>query len=103
MPVDLVLCVEVVEHIEERFLSSLLQTLQNGRVIAMTHAIPGQIGHHHVNCQPSSYWIEKLDGVGYSLSPENDIYRGIADAEPGYKYFSDSGLVFLRRPAASAI
>ena len=40
LPVDLVHCCEVVEQIDEQFLPRLLSTLANGRVIAMTHALP---------------------------------------------------------------
>src|SRR5579872_1428528 len=63
--VDLVWCSEVAEHIEERFLNNLLWTLTNGRVIAMTHALPGQLGHHHVNCQPPEYWVRHICERGY--------------------------------------
>jgi hypothetical protein len=29
-------------------------------MLLMTHADPGQAGYHHVNCQPSGYWIERV-------------------------------------------
>jgi SAM-dependent methyltransferase len=98
MAVDLVHCCEVVEHIEERFLPFLLRTLANGRVIAMTHALPGQGGHHHVNCQLSSYWIEKLEGCGYAfLERETDQGKAIIKANGAWTYFVSSGLIFERR------
>ena len=50
MPVDMVNCIEVVEHIEEKYLNNLLNTLTNGRIICLTYAVPEQDGHHHVNC-----------------------------------------------------
>jgi SAM-dependent methyltransferase len=96
MPVDLVLCVEVVEHIEERFLDNLLTTLSNGRIIAMTHALPGQGGHHHVNLQPSEYWVAHVEKQGYSLAKENHLFREISKGEIGMQYFSASGLVFIK-------
>ena len=96
MRADLVVCIEVAEHIEERFVANLIDTLANGRVICMTAAGPGQDGHHHVNCQPSEYWVEKLASKGYRLSHENDHFRQIAAGEPGFKYFAATGLVFLR-------
>lgn len=95
-PCDLVHCVEVVEHIAEEYLDNLLTTLCNAPVIVMTHALPGQRGHHHVNTQPEEYWIEKLDLRGYKLSMDNDKFRGIARAENADSYFSKTGLVFLR-------
>ena len=50
MPVDLVWSCEVAEHILEDKVDPYLDTLANGRVVAMTHAVPGQGGYHHVNC-----------------------------------------------------
>ena len=96
MPVDMVVCIEVVEHIEEQYVSNLLDTLTNGRVICMTHAMPGQDGHHHVNCQPDEYWINHLEARGYVLAYENEVFREMARIERGFRYFGVSGLVFLR-------
>jgi 2-polyprenyl-3-methyl-5-hydroxy-6-metoxy-1,4-benzoquinol methylase len=97
MPVDLVHCCEVVEHIEEQYLAELVGTLSNGRVIAMTHALPGQGGYHHVNCQPSSYWIEKLEGAGYRFLPQETEEGKSRIRESGtWTYFVQSGLIFER-------
>lgn len=96
MPVDLVWSCEVAEHISENKIDMYLDTLCNGRVIAMTHAVPGQGGHHHVNCQPSEYWISKLNARNYWLAEENEIYRNISKKEEVFTYFSTSGMVFHR-------
>lgn len=72
--VDLVWCQEVVEHIEETYVSNLIESLACGRTIVMTHAAPGQPGHHHVNCQPPEYWIEKVTARGYDYF-EDDTKR----------------------------
>ena len=63
--VDLVNCIEVVEHIEEKYLDNLLTTLCCGKFLMMTHGLPGQEGHHHVNCQPKEYWIDRLQARGF--------------------------------------
>lgn len=95
--VDLVLCQEVAEHIEERYLDSFIATLANGKVVALTHAVPDQPGHHHVNCKPSTYWIELMRRAGYALLV-NDTKRVRAMADQcGAVYFAASGLVFGRR------
>ena len=96
-PCDLVYCVEVAEHIEEQYLDNLLETLANAPVIVMTHAVPGQPGHHHVNTQPKNYWVEKLDGMGYTLSIDNDWFRELARKEKSDCYFGETGLVLLKR------
>lgn len=96
-PVDLVHCCEVVEHIEERYLPYLLQTFANGRIIAMTHAQPGQGGHHHVNCRPSSYWIEQVEAYGYRfLTDETEAGKAAITASGTWTYFNASGLIFER-------
>lgn len=96
-PCDLVYCVEVVEHIKEKFLDNLLGTFQNAPVVVITHALPGQRGHHHVNTQPREYWLEKMDEIGYSLSMDNEKFCAVAAAENADSYFAKTGLVFLRR------
>jgi len=96
--VDLVLCCEVVEHIEEAYLDNVLRTLANGRVIAMTHAFPGQEGYHHVNCQSPDYWIEKLRLHGYEFLPEITEEGNNAIKDSGkWTYFMESGLIFERK------
>jgi cyclopropane fatty-acyl-phospholipid synthase-like methyltransferase len=97
MPVDLVTCIEVVEHIDEKYIGNLLDTLTNGRIVCMSHALPEQDGYHHVNCRPDEYWIDHFTARGYVLAAENEICREMARAERGFRYFSVSGLVFLRR------
>ncbi|WP_204271255.1 hypothetical protein, partial [Escherichia coli] len=49
--VDLVWCQEVAEHVAERYLDNFVRSLACGKVILMTHALPGQHGYHHVNCK----------------------------------------------------
>jgi hypothetical protein len=68
-PVDLVHCCEVVEHIDEHYVDNVIATLANGNVIGMTHALPGQDGYHHVNCQPAWYWIRRREAHGYTFLP----------------------------------
>jgi SAM-dependent methyltransferase len=95
--VDLVHCQEVVEHIEEKYLANLLSSLSCGRVIFMTHALPGQTGFHHVNLQPMEYWVNAVTAYGYNLMAEDtNRIREIAQQE-GALYVHNSGLIFHRR------
>lgn len=93
-PPDLVWCCETVEHIAEDHLDSLLATLTQGRVLAMTHALPGQAGWHHVNCRPPAYWIEHMRRRGFRVA-EATTASLRAQAESG-SWFARSGLVFTR-------
>jgi SAM-dependent methyltransferase len=95
--VDLVHCHEVVEHIEERYLDNLLASLCCGKYILMTHALPGQGGYHHVNEQPTEYWVERLQARGCSLLMEDTRrVRELALADKAV-YMSRSGLLFANR------
>jgi hypothetical protein len=95
--VDLVHCQEVVEHIEEKHLENLLSSLCCGKFVLMTHAVPGQPGHHHVNLQTRDYWIGNLDRRGFTyLAEDSSRIRRIAEAE-GSIYLANSGLIFARR------
>ncbi len=96
MPVDLTWSCEVAEHIEPSKVDFFLDTLANGRIVAMTHAMPGQDGYHHVNCQPAEYWIERMAARGYELVQPQDSFRTIAALDPVPNYFSRTGLVFIR-------
>ena len=98
-PVDLVHCQEVAEHITPIYEPWFIDTLHNGNVILMTHAEPGQEGHSHVNCQPSQYWIEKIEARGYTLLPDDTKrIKNIANHEGAY-HLARSGLVFARKMA----
>lgn len=95
--VDLVHCQEVVEHIEEKFLDNLLSSLTSGRFIVMTHAFPGQGGHHHVNEQPTEYWIEHLRRYNCEVLVEDtNRVRKLAQND-GAVYLAESGLVLVNK------
>jgi len=96
-PCDMTYCVELVEHIPDEFVPNLIKTMTNAPVIVMTHGLPGQPGHNHVNNQPPKYWIELLNENGFSLSRDNEFFRSIAKKENPQSYFSLSGLIFLKR------
>ena len=85
--VDLVFCQELVEHIEEKYLDNLLESLACGKFIVMTNALPGQGGHHHVNEQPTQYWIDHLSRKGYRVLEE--------DTTRVRKLARDEGAVYL--------
>lgn len=90
---DLVWSCEVFEHIEEKFVSNILETLQLncGKVLGVCAAPQGAGGYHHVNCQNPEYWIEKISSVGFKYNDELTKYcRKIS----GGAYFRRSGLIF---------
>ncbi len=89
---DLVWSCEFVEHVEEKYKENFLKTFQSAKkYIFITHAIPGQKGWHHVNCQKKEYWVKEIEKMGF----RNDllltkIARGIS-----CDHFHKKGLVFI--------
>ena len=91
---DLVWCCEVSEHIEERYIDNLLTLISSGDYLAMTHAVPGQEGHHHVNCQEKEYWIAKL--ASYGLYYDEELTEKVTTLDSHNNHFGWHGLVFRR-------
>ena len=91
--VDLVHCQEVVEHIEEQYLDNLLESMCSGRFILMTNALPGQGGHHHVNEQPTEYWIHPLANRGCQVMVEDTRRIRKLAAMDGATYLAQTGLL----------
>ena len=56
---------EFVEHVEEQYLNNFMKSFDVCEYVAMTHAVPGQPGFHHVNCQPKEYWINIFKDYGF--------------------------------------
>ena len=91
--VDLVHCQEVVEHIDKRHLRHVLDSLLCGKIILMTHALPGQDGYHHVNCQPPEYWVDHLTKRGCSLLEEDTARIRALAVQDGARYMAATGLL----------
>jgi SAM-dependent methyltransferase len=99
-PIDLVWSCEFVEHVEERYLPHVLDTLAcAGKLVAITHAFPGQPGHHHVNCRNTSYWIEEVEAAGFECPVQGTRQARTATLADHLRlnHFARSGLVFVPR------
>ena len=64
---DVVVCVEVLEHLTEGQSIDILNTIVKhaGNTIVFSAAVPGQNGENHINCQPIGYWLEKFSDLGW--------------------------------------
>lgn len=94
--VDLAVCIEVVEHIEAKFVDHLINTLINGRCILMTHAVPGQRGWHHVNCQSTEYWVDLLCKKNYILLEDHSKKIQALGQQDRSVHIARNGLLFQR-------
>lgn len=95
---DLCWCCEFVEHVEERYMPNYLETFKLARFVLLTHAEPGQQGHHHVHCQTSDYWKGALAAIGFGFDPALTAHtRELAafNTSP-WNHYTRSGMVFLR-------
>jgi SAM-dependent methyltransferase len=90
---DLIWCTEFVEHVEQQYEDNYLATFDAGRVLFLTAAPPGFPGWHHVNCQPESYWIERLAARGWALDTEATQW---VRANGGHIFSQRQGLVFVK-------
>lgn len=71
---DLVLCLEVAEHLPQASADDLVflidQVLSDNGILLFSAATPGQGGSGHLNEQPYDYWIDKLKVFGIAWSSE---------------------------------
>ncbi|MGA2441860.1 MAG: methyltransferase domain-containing protein [Tepidisphaeraceae bacterium] len=71
---DLVICLEVAEHLRPAAASNLVGALAaHGDCVLFSAAVPFQGGNHHVNEQFLDYWIKQFATQGYRPM---DIVRG---------------------------
>lgn len=99
---DLVLSIEVAEHIEEEYSDNYIKNLDylTNNLILITAAMPGQQGHYHVNCQLPDYWIKKFQKYNFTFLSELTL-RFATYFEPwkkkkGLSFFCENTLIFKK-------
>jgi SAM-dependent methyltransferase len=71
---DLGWSVEFLEHVEEQYMDSYMGVFASCEYVVCTAAPPGYTGHHHVNCQPQEYWVEKFAHYGFEFDAVETEY-----------------------------
>lgn len=71
---DLAWSVEFLEHVEEQYMDNYMQVFAKCKYVVCTAAPPGYTGHHHVNCQPQQYWIDKFAEYGFEFDEKETAY-----------------------------
>ena len=72
---------------------NFIETFKKAKYVIFTHAVPGQAGHHHVNCQNTDYWVGVMNAHGFDiLVEETKAVRAASTMQA--KYIVDTGLVF---------
>lgn len=108
---DLAWSTEFLEHIEEKYIPNFLPIFQKAKYACCSGALPGTPGHHHVNCQPTEYWIAVFNSYGFDFDATyTNILRNISvqerirktdnfrKVESGKKqFFKTTGMFFVNR------
>jgi len=65
---DLVLCLEVVEHLIDKGAERLLTDIDSHspKMIIFSAAEPGQPGNGHINCRPIRDWLQRWRSLGWA-------------------------------------
>lgn len=84
---DLVLCLEVAEHLDSSSAEALIETLcSHGNLVFFSAAAPGQHGEHHVNCRWPSYWQGLFNAAGYVCNDDlREYIWDDSEIEPWYR------------------
>lgn len=93
---DFVLCLEVAEHIPEKYEGAFISNLHRNNIcgIIMSWGVPGQRGWGHVNCRINEYVKGVfIDLLGYTNDLEYEKkLRDVAELE----WFKNTIMVFKR-------
>jgi SAM-dependent methyltransferase len=78
---DLVLCLEVMEHIskdhESKEMDGIAKSVNKNGILIFTAAFPGQGGDGHINCKERVEWLNMLTSRGFK--ERNDIRKILLD------------------------
>ncbi|MGR9098972.1 MAG: class I SAM-dependent methyltransferase [Gammaproteobacteria bacterium] len=92
---DLVVCVEVIEHIDPAFESTVLESIDRhgNDLILFSAARVNQPGAGHINCRPIEYWVMKWRELGWRVN----IFDTLAVRSLGTFHWFRRNLLVLRR------
>lgn len=93
---DLVVCLEVAEHLPEKSAEILIETLTNlGSVILFSAAIPFQGGVYHINEQWPEYWAKLFEKKGFV--PIDCIRKKIWNNKEVCVWYKQNILLFVEK------
>jgi hypothetical protein len=94
---DVVLCLEVAEHIPKQYETILLNNLaaHSKQTIVLSWAVPEQDGYHHVNCRTNCYSIYQFWKRGFWLQPTATLLLRRHCSLP---FFRNTLVVFSKHP-----
>lgn len=97
IPNTLGLCLEVLEHIEDKYWRQVLENMTRScDKIIFSAAVPGQGGTGHINCRPKIDWIKRFHELGWVV--DLDASRHLINyMQQGYHmgWFSNNAMVLI--------
>jgi cyclopropane fatty-acyl-phospholipid synthase-like methyltransferase len=99
---DLVVCLEVAEHLDPLLSSyvveKLLSLVEPGGTIIWSAAIEGQGGEGHINCRPKEFWESKFlqHREVYRNSIVETSLRHFLSSRPRMGWFMQNFMVFTK-------
>lgn len=97
---DVVLCLEVAEHLEKGSSNLLIKSLTAfGDIVIFSAAIPGQGGQNHLNEQYPEYWVELF--AAFQYFPVNDLRSTFWTNENVEWWYRQNIIIFKRNAAVN--
>ncbi|MEP7104021.1 MAG: class I SAM-dependent methyltransferase [Candidatus Dojkabacteria bacterium] len=95
---DLVICIEVAEHLQAKFASTLVGNMtRHADKLFFTAAIPGQGGDDHINEQPNEYWIKLFEEQGFEYKKEDTMKMRESLKEKKVAWWlSQNAMIFIK-------
>ena len=92
---DLVICLEVAEHLPvERAEAFIRELCRISGIVVFSAAAPHQGGHHHINEQWQSYWAKLFSENGFK---PYDFIRPLIWGDPDIRYFYQQNTIMYSR------
>jgi SAM-dependent methyltransferase len=107
-PVELVVCMEVAEHVPGELADILVSQLcgacaEDGAVV-LTAAPPGQSGYDHVNEQPLYYyWVDKFRALGFDVDDDETVALKQAWAPVTRMWWYAANVCVFRRRSSAVV
>lgn len=93
---DMAICLEVAEHLEEKYSNTLIDSLvDSAEIVVFSAAMPLQGGYRHVNEQQASWWRAKFNDRGFQAF---DLVRPKHWSDEAIHYwYRQNTFVYVRR------
>lgn len=98
---DVCICVEIAEHIPNRYSKTLVQNVTSASDVAFfTAAPPWQGGVGHINEQPAEFWVRLFAEEGYELDQATTDTLKQRMKEANVVFWLPQNLMIFRKKAA---